>query len=274
MSRDFRFSVLMSVYHKETPAFLHQAMASLFAQTLKADEFVLVADGPLTQELDEVIQRYATVHPELNIVRLAKNVGLGNALNEGMKHCTMPWIARADSDDVNDPTRFQRQIDRLREDPKIVVLGTDIDEFDQDPALPRHVKHMPTSNEQILQSIKTRNPINHMSVMFHRESIISVGSYQHLPYVEDYYLWARVAANQMKIENLGEVLVHARVGNGMVARRGNKAYIKSWSVLGKYMVSKGMITPMGFVKNMVLITGFVWMPVWLKSFVYQHILRR
>lgn len=94
-----KYSVLMSVYHKEKPEYLKQAIESIQAQALLTDDFVLVCDGPLNDALDGVIfakqQEMGTV---LNVVRLAKNGGLGNALNEGIKYCKNELIARMDSE--------------------------------------------------------------------------------------------------------------------------------------------------------------------------------
>lgn len=95
------YSVLMAVYHKEEPEYLRQAIESIQVQTVPTNDFVLVCDGPLNPELDAVI---ATKKQEmgntLNVVRLAKNCGLGNALNEGIKHCKNELVARMDSDDI------------------------------------------------------------------------------------------------------------------------------------------------------------------------------
>lgn len=76
------FSVLLSTYYKEHPQFFTAALDSVFSQTLPAPEVVLVCDGPLTPELDALIEGYQAQHPEvLKVVRLEKNGGLGNALN-------------------------------------------------------------------------------------------------------------------------------------------------------------------------------------------------
>ena len=87
------YSVLMSVYHKERPEYLKQAIESIQVQSLSTNDFVLVCDGPLNDELDAVIQtKQLEMGENLNVVRLAKNGGLGNALNEGIKHCKMSWL--------------------------------------------------------------------------------------------------------------------------------------------------------------------------------------
>ena len=45
------YSVLMSIYKKENPAFLIQALDSMLNQTVSPAEIVMVKDGPLTHEL-------------------------------------------------------------------------------------------------------------------------------------------------------------------------------------------------------------------------------
>ncbi len=95
------YSVLMSVYHKEKPEYLKQAIESIQAQTLSTNDFVLVCDGPLNGPLDSIIAaKQQEMGESLNVVRLAKNGGLGNALNEGIKHCKNELVARMDSDDI------------------------------------------------------------------------------------------------------------------------------------------------------------------------------
>lgn len=66
---------------------MKQAIESIQAQTFQTDDFVLVCDGPLNDELDAIIaEKQQEMGETLNVVRLAKNGGLGNALNEGMLH--------------------------------------------------------------------------------------------------------------------------------------------------------------------------------------------
>jgi len=54
---DSGYSVLMSVYHKENPVFLSLAIESILNQSLKTDDFVIVCDGALTKELDDVLKK-------------------------------------------------------------------------------------------------------------------------------------------------------------------------------------------------------------------------
>ena len=126
-----KFTVLMSVYAQENHKNFTTALESiLINQTVIPDEFVLVCDGPLNAELDAVISRFHTNFPDIfKVYRLEHNGGLGNALNVGMKLCQNEIIARADSDDICDSQRFEKQLDFLCAHLDVAAVGTAIDEF-------------------------------------------------------------------------------------------------------------------------------------------------
>ena len=105
------FSVLMSVYKKEEPAFLDQALESIEDQTVKPNQIVAVVDGPIGSELDAVLKEHQNQNTDIyTIVRSPKNQGLGLALRMGTEYCRCDWIARMDSDDVSVPNRFELQL--------------------------------------------------------------------------------------------------------------------------------------------------------------------
>ena len=63
---NFKFSVLISVYYKEVPEYLDLSLESITdKQILKPNEIVLVKDGLLTKELDNVIEKYIKKYPNL-----------------------------------------------------------------------------------------------------------------------------------------------------------------------------------------------------------------
>lgn len=272
----YKFSVLMSVYAKENPEHFALALSSnLIEQTQKPDEMVLVCDGPLTEALDEVILQYTEQYPDvLRVFRLPENGGLGKALNYGLEQCRYEWVARSDSDDVCDSWRFETQMAYLKEHPDVDILGSYIDEFKTDWRDPFRKKQMPLSHAEIVRMAKTRNPINHMTVMFRKSVILAAGSYQHLLYMEDYFLWVRAICGGAKLANIEQYLVHARVGNGMARRRGNREQITSRRVLNEYMLTHGMLSKLEVAKNMVYIVGFTYCPNGVRKFVYDKLLRR
>ena len=126
-----RFSVLLSLYYKENPIFLRESLHSVFGQTLQPDEVILVEDGPLTPALYEVVEEFAGRYSTIKRIVLEKNRGLGNALSEGLKHCSCDLVARMDTDDICKPERFARQLAFMESHPEISVVGAWIDEFQE-----------------------------------------------------------------------------------------------------------------------------------------------
>lgn len=271
-----KFSVLMSVYSKENPLFFDSSVNSILSeQSVIPDELVLVCDGPLTAELDSVIGKYQKQFPEImKVYRLEKNAGLGNALNYGLSKCTYDIVARADSDDICAYDRFEKQISFLECNEDIDIIGSDIDEFEEDYHKPVSYKEMPSDHDEIKRMCKFRNPMNHVTVMFRKKTILECGSYIHLKYLEDYYLWVRAFCNGGKFANINKPLVHVRIGNGMVNRRSDKSYIAGWKELSLYMLKNRMINKMEYYRNILSVSLFVYMPVGIKKLLYKTILRK
>ncbi len=224
---DERYSVLMSVYQKEKPAYLQAALRSMLEQTWPPDEIVLVCDGPLTEALDQVIEGYL---PQLVVVRLPENRGLGHALAEGLKHCKNELIARMDTDDLSVRERCAWQIAYLREHPEVDVLSGTLAEFKGDhldvEAAKEHIlsyKKVPAADQDIRSYIRYRNPVNHPCVMFKKTSVLAVGGYQPCHLFEDYDLWARMYLAHYTFANLTETLLYMRVDE-MHKRRGGLRY--------------------------------------------------
>ena len=223
------FSVLSSIYYKESPAHFNACMESIWdAQTLRPTEIILIEDGPLTPELDEVIEQWQNkLVDTLCVKKLEKNVGLGKALNEGLKHCTNEWVFRMDTDDICTPDRFSKQVAFIKENPDVVLFGGQILEFNQDVSDAHVLKAVPENHNEIKAFAQKRCPFNHMTVAYKRSVIQELGGYQHHLFMEDYNLWLRVIGAGYKVANLPDVILYARVGNGMHARRKGLEYIKS-----------------------------------------------
>ncbi|MFK5215369.1 glycosyltransferase family 2 protein [Glaesserella parasuis] len=241
-----KFSVLMSLYFKEKPEYLTECFESLKNQTVQADEIVVVFDGAITPELEQVMQNFAEILP-LNIVRLEQNQGLGKALNHGLTHCRNEWVFRMDTDDICIPERFEKQIAFIEQNPDTIIFGGQIAEFGSDINDIVSYRRVPTETKAIVEFTQKRCPFNHMTVAYQKNAVLECGGYQDLQ--EDYYLWIKLVALGKKVANLPEVLVYARVGNGMVGRRCGIAQAKAeWRLfklkhqVGMQNVVSGFIT--------------------------------
>ena len=222
------FSVLMSVYYKEKSKYLKESIHSLLEQTIIPNEILIVKDGKLTDELEEVLNSFKLKNSNLfNFVELEQNQGLGVALNVGLKKCKYNLVARMDSDDICEKDRFEKQINIFKKNANIDIVGTNVIEFTEDMKKIISSKSVPESDIEIKKFLKKRNPINHMSVMYKKDKVVNVNSYEKCPYFEDYYLWCKLARNGANFYNIQENLVKVRGGTNMYKRRGGKEYSKN-----------------------------------------------
>lgn len=221
------FSVLMSIYHKENPAFLNQCFISIWIeQTAKPSQIVLVKDGILTPELEQVILVWQEkLSDVLKIVPLDKNVGLGKALNIGLEHCIYDWVFRMDTDDICVPERFEKQVEFILKHPQTTIFGGQIAEFGEGIDDIVSYRSVPTAPLEIKHFALKRCPFNHMTVAYQKNAVLACGGYEDLQ--EDYYLWLKLIAQDPQVANLPDMLVYARVGNGMVSRRRGWAQAKA-----------------------------------------------
>ena len=268
-----RFSVLMSVYKNDKAADAADAIDSILNQTVRPDQIVLVLDGPVSDELKGTIERFAAENSLIDVIPLEKNVGLGNALNAGLAYCRNEYVARMDSDDFSLPDRFEKQLAFLEEHPETDVLGGQIAEYDSAMENELAVRSVPVSAEEIAERMKTRNGMNHVTVMYKKSAVLAAGNYQHCPYFEDYYLWCRMINAGYRFHNLDSVLVNVRTGEGMYQRRGGRAYNEAIRDFQKKLLDLGMINGVQYCMNLGIRLCVANMPNALRGYLYQTKLR-
>lgn len=219
--RNMNYSVLMSVYCKEKPEYLRESLESMFNQTLKTNDFVLVLDGPLTDELYDVINELKNEYRSiLNVVQLDKNVGIGLAASIGLKYCKNDLIAKMDADDVSLPSRCEKQIKLFEKDPSLSLVGSYLSEFVDSIDNVVSVRKVPLTHNEILEYAKRRSPFNNQSVMYRKSVVESVGGYSSLKRSEDYELFVRILSRGFKTANMDESLVYFRLNNDSYKRKG------------------------------------------------------
>ena len=274
-SDNYQYSVLMSVYHKENAEYLRTAMDSIWNQTIRTDDFVLVCDGPLNDELDAVIEAMRAAHPDtLHVVRLEKNGGLGNALNMGIKHCKHELVARMDSDDISRPDRCERQLKMFQEHPDISVVSGIVEEFTTSTSEIEARRVPPETQNEIVQFAKKRNPFNHPCVMYKKSAVEAAGGYQDFYLLEDYYLWIRMLQKRITGYNLQEPLLWMRAGSDMYKRRAGWKYAMSQKALFKYMKDNGFIGGSQYMKSVAVRTASSITPNWLREFMFKTVMRK
>lgn len=218
-----KICALGALYHGDKPTFFIECLDSLRSQTLKLP-LVIVIDGSIPRELEEILILYEDLN--IRLIRNTENLGLSAALQKALNiiEGEYDYVIRFDSDDINDPKRFQLIVNYLISN-DVDLLSSHMHEIDENGNI-FSKRDVPIGQKNIQRKFPYRNPINHPASAFKLAAVMSVGGYKEMPFFEDWYLWTRMHKAGYKICNIDDYLVSFRATNEMVARRFGWAYIK------------------------------------------------
>ena len=269
------YSVLMSVYYREKPEWLRQSIESMLDQTIVTNDFVIIKDGKLTNQLDEIIDEYCEKFPNIfHIIELEENVGLGPALAIGVEECKNELIARMDSDDISIKERCERQLKKFREQPELDVIGSNIAEFIGDINNVQAYRILPQTDEEIKKFARRRNPFGHPSVMLKKSKVLDAGNYRSYYLVEDYDMWVRMIENGANCYNFEEILVFMRISEDFYKRRGGIKYLSSILKFKKEQFNNGFYSKKDFIISSFAHIVMCLMPNKMRDLLYRKVLRK
>jgi glycosyltransferase involved in cell wall biosynthesis len=268
------FSLLMSVYGGDDPAFLDAAYRSVVHdQTRRPDDVVLVQDGPVPGPLGAMIASLVATSPvPARLLVLDANVGLGPALDQGMAACAHDIVARMDADDIAVPRRFEVQVPAVEAGADLV--GSSLLEFgvSADDIVGRRVP--PLDPGEIVRYSRFHQPFNHPTIVYRRSAVQAVGGYRSLPLMEDYLLFAKMIQHGARVANIAEPLVLYRVGAGAYARRGGVTLLKSEWALQRRLYGLGFTSRTQFVRNVAIRGTYRLVPEPLRRAAYRRWIAR
>ena len=267
------FSVIMPFYKGDHPQHFHDALTSLYNQSHRADEVVIIQDGPVEEAHLKVLEEWQRKMPEIKHVALEKNRGLSAALNAGINLASHEWLARMDADDFCGPDRFEKQLALIEADPELAILGSWIDEYDEQMEQVQAVRRLPETDKEIRSYARWRCPFNHMTVMYRKSVLQDLGMYKNYGAVgDDYELWARFIVNGHKTANIQESLVKARTGEAFYhSRRRGMKYFKNELREINDLYRLGLINPFHYAFHFSVKAIVRLSPAWLVKFFYKGI---
>ena len=269
---DEPFSLLMSTYAGDDPAFLREAFTStVHAQTRPPHQVVLVQDGPVPKALATTIKTLAAASPvPVQLVVMERNVGLGPALDRGLETCAHEIVARMDSDDISFPERFERQLPVIEAGADIV--GSGLLEFgvSAEDVLGRRTP--PTDPAEIRRVIRFRDPFNHPTVVYRKSAVLAAGGYTDMALMEDYLLFTRMLDTGARPANIADPLVYYRIGAGAYARRGGKELLRSELALQRRFRELGITTRRQYLRNVLVRGGYRLVPESLRKTAYRALI--
>ena len=266
----------MAVCARDNAEEIDAAIRSVIDQTSPPGQIVVVVDGVVDKCIDSVLMAYERMYPDLlTLLRNKENRGPAYAWNRGVEASRYDLVARMDSDDISRPERFEVQEKFMQSHPDVDVLGGYISEFSEGelPGSDDRVRRVPHENYSIISALKKRNSINHVTVVFRKESVIKSGGYLQIDNHVDYYLWVRMAMKGMTFRNVDDVLVDVRSTSGQMLRRGGYKYILSELNFYLKAVQLGFITPIQALKNMLIRLPFRAAPLFLRRIMYKKLRR-
>lgn len=268
------YTVIMSVYNKVNPKHLETAINSILNQSFCTNEFIIIKDGKLTDEQNEIIA--STANKNKNIIKIIEfetNKGAGIAYNKGIEVCSNKWAAIMDSDDYADKKKFEKQMLYLSKNSDIDVIGTNAVEFIDNIDNIVSTRIMPETNDEIIKFAHGRCPMIQPTVIFKVDSVRKAGSYQHSPLTEDFDLYIRMIMNGCKFYTYQEILYYVRTSEDFFKRRGGFKYLRPiLSFKWKYF-KKGYFSFIQFVKTSISSLIVSILPNKIRTFIYKNFLR-
>lgn len=216
---------------------------------------VIVDDGSLQAVTEENI--FGTNSPACpaHIIRLQQNSGITISLNTGLswilQNIGCDYIARLDCGDVCDPSRYYKQIDYLRVNTYVMLLGSWC-YFKKNENNFKFSHKSPEYHRQIKRALYFRNVFIHPTIIFRREIFEKVGLYpEQYPHAEDYALCWKIA-NQAQTAVLPLYLVVCEINTHGISFSNRIKQLQSRKVVVEKFGSKFALKVLGKLKLAVL----------------------
>jgi glycosyltransferase involved in cell wall biosynthesis len=265
----------MSVYINDNPQYFKTAVESMLNQTLKPSQIVIVCDGKLNKSHNAIIRDLKRKNEEIfTIVKIKKNSGVWNALNEGIKYCKNEIIAKMDSDDISLPQRCQVQMSEFQKKPSLDYIGSYATEFIDGAKNAVSVRKVPITEAEIRKYAKRRNPFNNPTVMYKKSKVINCGGYKKMKRCEDYDLAVRLIMSGAICENIPESLLYYRLTEDTFNRRKNWSNTRGFIYVRFLNWKRGFSSFLDFFMPSCMQIVLCLMPVWATKWFYQKILRK
>lgn len=217
-------SVVLPAYNAEL--YLKEAIDSVLAQTFTDFELIVLNDGSV-DKTEEIILSYSD--SRIVYVKNEQNLGLIGTLNKGMSLARGEYIARMDADDICLPERFKKQVDFLKKNSEIDLVGTNAIKINN-KGEKIGIISMPETDHDIKMMLFIQSSFIHPSVMGRADVFRNFEYEKEFYRVEDYVLWIKMSQNS-KFYNINEPLLKYRHLDNSESKLLNKNYSKKRDAL-------------------------------------------
>lgn len=215
-----KYSILQSVYRNDNFSYFNECLKSYLNLSLKPEKIILIKDGLIPHELEDVINKYINLLP-IQVVGYEDNQGLAHALNYGLQFVETEYVARMDSDDICCSDRFKKQIEFFENNPDVEICGTGLNEFyiDKNGVESKKIRLYPEKITKQSKCLFKGTPLGHPTVMIKTSLLKKYGYNENTKMNEDIDLWFRILKDGYVIYNLQEPLLNFRITDSTFKRR-------------------------------------------------------
>lgn len=267
------YSVLLTVYKSDNPEYFRLSLNSMITQTVPSNDIVIVIDGPVPQSITDIIGELSKTAP-INAIQLKQNMGLGLALNEGLKECKNELVARMDSDDISLPTRCEKQLQMFEQDSGLVIVGCPVREFVGTTDNIVGTRDVPLDNESIHRFCRRRDPFNHPTVMYKKSKVLEYGPYGDYRKNQDTDLWIKMLSHGVRCANCAEYLLFFRFDDNTYRKRKSWTNTKLLIEIRRKAYKQGFCSFFDYAFVVVAQMSMFILPMWFQKAAYKILLRR
>jgi len=170
-----------------------KSIESVITQTYLNWELLIIDDGS-TDGTPELINEYSLKDPRIKYFSIPRTEfnGISKYLNFGIEKASGKYIARIDDDDFwCHKNKLTQQVEFLEKNSDYVLVGGGVQLVDDSGKILYKFFENNTDEEIRTNALKS-NPFSHSSVLFRRDTAVSLGGYGCYRNAEDWEFWLRL----------------------------------------------------------------------------------
>ncbi len=267
--------VLLPVYRKDNPTYLHLSVESILTQTYNQLHILIGLDGPIEGSLAQTVESYST-NKRITILPFKENRGLASTLNDmilwSQEH-GYTYYARMDADDISLPQRIEKQMTFLLSNPEIDVVGGATNEIDENGNDRHKINHYPLTPHECFQYFAKRSPLAHPAVIIKQSLFDKINGYYRPDYrkAQDTMLWYDGLYNGAQLANIPDVVLNFRVINDFYTRRSNGYEYAKKMLNDRKLINKNLNYGIGATIYAYLLFIFRLSPNWIIKLAYKFL---
>lgn len=204
-------TVLMTTYNEEKEI-LSKAIESILNQTYKDFDFLIIVDCPSNLDNINLLYNYAKIDDRIRIVINEINLGLPMALNKGIELINSKYIARMDADDISLKNRLEEQLNFLKENKSISLIGSNVSYINNQDDIVVEPNKILENHSDIVEAMKHVNVFKHPT-LFGKTEVFKNIKYRNLRYAQDYDFMCRVIEGEYYVANINKKLLLYRLAS-------------------------------------------------------------